>query len=365
MAAIINLQLAQQIVDTLKTICSHDINYIDVQGTIIASTDPERVGSYHGIGYEAARTGQIVAVDQDDPRTGVRMGINMPISFHRKTISVIGITGEPETVRRYADLAQRITLMLLREKEVEAHNYDQRTRTSYLVRALVENETVTPDFITEILQLNGLDDSEVEWRTVVFFLLQSKQHSFSEIERAINNTISQLNGRLQTHIYPDKYILILNEKQFRKQTQLQNLAMQFPDAVRIGVGDRHKLNRQGRSFQEAVLAANCLSTGENYGVFETMRVELLLADIGKGSGEAYVKRCLTGLSEEDRKLLDLYYSTDMSLQETASRCFIHKNTLQYRLDRISERCGLDPRRFRDAADLYLALRLTHLRQLQI
>ncbi len=38
----IQTQLAQQIVDTLKTICSHDINFIDVGGRIAASTDPAR-----------------------------------------------------------------------------------------------------------------------------------------------------------------------------------------------------------------------------------------------------------------------------------------------------------------------------------
>ena len=47
MPAPIQGQLAQQIVDTLKTICNHNINFIDVQGRISASTDPARVGSYH------------------------------------------------------------------------------------------------------------------------------------------------------------------------------------------------------------------------------------------------------------------------------------------------------------------------------
>ena len=47
----------------------------------------------------------------------------------------------------------------------------------------------------------------------------------------------------------------------------------------------------------------------------------------------------------------------MSLKETARRCFLHVNTLQYRLKRVRDRCGLDPRRFREASMLYTALRL--------
>ena len=47
----------------------------------------------------------------------------------------------------------------------------------------------------------------------------------------------------------------------------------------------------------------------------------------------------------------------MSLKETAERCFLHVNTVQYRLKRVRERCGLDPRRFREASLLYTALRV--------
>ncbi len=47
----------------------------------------------------------------------------------------------------------------------------------------------------------------------------------------------------------------------------------------------------------------------------------------------------------------------MSLLNTANRLFIHKNTLQYKLDRIHKLCGYNPRKFRDANILYLALKL--------
>ena len=37
--------------------------------------------------------------------------------------------------------------------------------------------------------------------------------------------------------------------------------------------------------------------------------------------------------------------------------YIHKNTLQYKLNNIHTKTGLDPRRFQDAVILYLATRL--------
>ena len=59
----------------------------------------------------------------------------------------------------------------------------------------------------------------------------------------------------------------------------------------------------------------------------------------------------------DRALLRLYFTSELSLKQTAERCFLHVNTVQYRLRRVRERCGLDPRRFREAALLYVALRV--------
>ncbi|WP_270391266.1 helix-turn-helix domain-containing protein [Blautia massiliensis (ex Durand et al. 2017)] len=52
-----------------------------------------------------------------------------------------------------------------------------------------------------------------------------------------------------------------------------------------------------------------------------------------------------------------YFSLEMSLADTAEKLFLHKNTLQYKLNHIYKKCGLNPRKFRDAVLLYLALEL--------
>ena len=52
----INSTIAQQIVDTVKDVCQQNINFIDASGMIIASTDPQRINTFHEIGYRAAAT---------------------------------------------------------------------------------------------------------------------------------------------------------------------------------------------------------------------------------------------------------------------------------------------------------------------
>ena len=52
--------LAAQVVNTVKDVCGRDVNFINQYGIIFASTDPERVGTFHEIGHQAALTGETI-----------------------------------------------------------------------------------------------------------------------------------------------------------------------------------------------------------------------------------------------------------------------------------------------------------------
>ncbi|MBD9017191.1 MAG: sugar diacid utilization regulator SdaR, partial [Coprococcus comes] len=41
--------LAFQVVNTIKDTCGQDINFIDKQGMIFASTNADRIGTFHAI----------------------------------------------------------------------------------------------------------------------------------------------------------------------------------------------------------------------------------------------------------------------------------------------------------------------------
>lgn len=365
MARQISLHLAQQIVDTLKTICSHDINLIDTQGRILASTDHRRVNGYHRGGHDAVRRGEIVTIEQDDPHSEVRWGINMPIRFHGSIVAVIGITGAPAEVSRYAALAQRLTLLLLHEQEIEARQFNTRTQTGYLVRALIEREDVSADFLREVLRRNNLSDRGELWRTMVIQLQMGQDNPLSAIEAAVQHLVEGQGGCLYTYRFPNEYVLLVKDREVERwRMPISDLADSFPWDIKIGVGSARRLTRQDLSFQAARLCIQSLAAGENLGYYESMGLELLLSSVSEGARNAYLQKCLKGLDQSDRELLKTYFATEMSLKETARQLFLHINTLQYRLKRIRERCGLDPRRFRDGAALYNALKLEALQGTQ-
>lgn len=55
--------------------------------------------------------------------------------------------------------------------------------------------------------------------------------------------------------------------------------------------------------------------------------------------------------------LAAFLRVDLAPSLTAKELSIHRHTLSYRLDKIAALAGLEPRRFRDAAQLHVAILL--------
>ena len=77
-----------------------------------------------------------------------------------------------------------------------------------------------------------------------------------------------------------------------------------------------------------------------------MENELLLENISEQVKVFYIEKVLGKLKPEDCELLRCYFGNDMSLQKTAQQMFLHKNSLQYRLNHIWKISGYNPRGFR-------------------
>jgi len=56
-------------------------------------------------------------------------------------------------------------------------------------------------------------------------------------------------------------------------------------------------------------------------------------------------------------MLMVFSRNNGSINATSEELFVHKNTLQYRLKKVKEITGYDPRKLRDFTILYLAILL--------
>ena len=103
--------------------------------------------------------------------------------------------------------------------------------------------------------------------------------------------------------------------------------------------------------------------GQSFVSFDDLTLEIIVSSTDETSRKEFLRKTVNLLSEEELNIIEVYFSEDMSLANTSGKLYIHKNTLQYKLNHIHEKSGLNPRRFQDAVLLYLALRIRNLQDL--
>ena len=358
MSLSIKKDVAQQIVEAVKDVCSHDINFIDSKGMIFASTNRKRIGDFHEIGLQVIKSGKTLEVNTDDSFLGTQKGVNIPFIYKNEISAVIGISGEPEEVRKYAYLAQKITSLLLREHELELHEHNQKTQLSYVIRSLIFHDYINPDYLRKFLEKYNTD-LNTNYRTVTVRLdSRYNPSNLSMIEQYIYRAFEYIGTSLYSFIYPNEYILLLEADKLKKSLHVfQQLGEKQSPLIKIGIGNALPLSQQHISYQSAKIAVNSLFFNESLALFDDLDLEILFGNIPKDNLTFFLKKIVGKLGEKERILLKTYFSMNMSLKETADQLFLHKNTLQYQLDKIWKNTGYNPREFKDATVLYIALKL--------
>lgn len=132
----------------------------------------------------------------------------------------------------------------------------------------------------------------------------------------------------------------------------------------IGIGNYHPgIDGLRRSYEEAIsaieLGAQNWDKNRVYHIDDFGVVAPLLSGVDESN--IYFSRELLdklGSSEGVIQTLESFFKNNMGLTQTADELSIHRNTLVYRLDRITETLGLDPRSFDDAVQIKLAILFT-------
>lgn len=114
---IITTALANEIVARAMAIIHHNVNVIDHHGQIIASGERHRIGEQHEVAREVIRTGKRICINNAAEAArfhNVHPGINHPIIYDDRVVMVVGISGDPAAISRYAELAVLTAELLVR-----------------------------------------------------------------------------------------------------------------------------------------------------------------------------------------------------------------------------------------------------------
>lgn len=139
------------------------------------------------------------------------------------------------------------------------------------------------------------------------------------------------------------------------------LKSEIKQPVTIGVGNYHPgADGLRQSYDEAVsaleLGSQTWDDNRVYHIDDFGVVAPLLSGVDE-TNTYFSRELLEKLSTHDHVLetLESFFRNNMALTQTANELGIHRNTLVYRLERITEALQLDPRVFEDAVQIKLAM----------
>lgn len=356
----LDTKMAQDIVARTMRIIDTNINVMDARGRIIGSGDRERIGELHEGALLVLSQGRVVDIDDAVARHlhGVRQGINLPLRLEGEIVGVIGLTGEPENLRKYGELVCMTAEMMLEQSRLmHLLAQDSRLREE-LVMNLIQAEENTPA-LTEWAQRLGIDLNQP--RVVAIVEVDSGQLG---VDSAMAE-LQQLQNALTT---PERNNLVA----IVSLTEMVVLKPALNSFGRWDAEDHRKrveqlitrMKEYGQLRFRVSLGNYFTGPGSIARSYRTAKTTIpVLLDSLRGDWQANeLARPLARLKTMDnngllRRTLAAWFRHNVQPLATSKALFIHRNTLEYRLNRISELTGLDLGNFDDRLLLYVALQL--------
>lgn len=374
-------QYAQNIVNEMKNSIHRDINIMDENGVILASTNPSRRGTVHQGAVRVLKEGlPSLIIREDDPAAGVLQGINLSVSFGGDQIGVIGITGRPEEVVVFGEIIKRMAELMVEN----AHQAEQSDLIERTKRLFVENWLFAdvPNWSELEIRgrLLGLDINE-PYTVALLETAWDDQSGYARPEdlaevhnglilRMIQNCL-QDNEHHYCATIRSKIIVLLyrmerNEAYERIVHICRNIESYYGLIVSGGISGTSKSPKDIRRCYLEAQAANSAASnsgaantaGSRVVFYDQVSLEFIVRSIPRSIRQDLHKLIFSSCSPQEKEeflqTIQLYFEEDGDIQRCADKIFVHRNTFQYHISQLKKRTGYNLRTPKDAVMLYLA-----------
>ncbi|MHA2876594.1 sugar diacid recognition domain-containing protein [Vibrio campbellii] len=373
---ILDHTLAQQIVDRTMSIIGHNINVMNAAGTIIGSGDAERIGQKHDGAVLALNHGDSLELDEQSCQSmqGVKPGINMLLHFKGEVVGVVGVTGNPEHIRAFGQLVKMTAELTIEQASlVEQLQWDRRHQEEFVSAWL--NQQLGDSELHDWAQRLSIDLATPRVAVVIELKAENAPISLNSV-RGVVDVLYRSEDKPLVAIMSMNEIVVLkplrsssNSDQSVLESIQRRLTANQIDDVRLAIGQRFDgaaLLPLSYLSAKQVLAVGRRSHPEQTMLgFSEYRLPVLLAPLADSwQGEQLAQAMATLVSADKSgqlvKTLEAYFQANGNANDCANALYIHRNTLRYRLDKISEVTGISTQDFMGLTELYIASQLRKL-----
>lgn len=373
--------LAQDIVTRTMRIIPFNVNVMDGNGVILASGKRERIGELHAGAVLALAKKLTVEIDAASSHSlhGAQPGINLPLAVGGQICGAVGLSGDPDDVRQFGELVRLTAEMILEQ--------------AALTQELQGNARYREAFVLNLIRHEAAARPELErWARRLGFALERVHVAFLlelPVERedagqsllALQRLQMALQGRrddiLSAAVGPGEMVLLDSWDAGRKgldampQRRLQALTnaireeCALPFVLTMGIA-LPGIDGAAVSYQSARTAARLGKARDRERTvfsYYDLALPVLLSGLDTGWQAQQLRMPIARLPQDKsramlRQTLDTWFAHHENAAATAQALGIHRNTLDYRLRRIGELCGLDLGRSEDRLLLYVSALLS-------
>lgn len=356
----LSYELAQEIVERTMKILNKNINVMNEEGIIIGSGEKERINQVHDGALLVLKKGESVEIDEKSAAgmNGAKPGINLPIQFNKQIIGVVGITGKPEQIRNYAELVKMAAELVLEQSFLlERTQWKQRLQGE-IVNLLISEEPINESWLEERAGFLGYDLKIP--RTAI--VLKLPEELGNEVQKLINTIHLELGNQDLTGVtFNDEIVILKTGGRSELISSIKRIVSLSKRKAVIGIGsateNSNGLKTSFRHARQLTQIGPDIHPGKDYYSYENYWLEAEISKLGLEGTDtlSFYDR----LMKQDKKgelaqTLDVFINEGGDLGKIADRLFIHRNTLRYRLDKITELTGKDPRNVKMMFELYVA-----------
>lgn len=358
----------------------------DPDGTVIGSSDPTRLGSFHEASVEVVRTRMPAShtAEQAAALRGVRPGLTLPLLVAGDAVGTVGITGSPTRIRRFGPLVRRHTEILLRESAALRTQFARERAAEDLIRDLAEDghdepgSTDLPDRVRDLgCRVNAS-------RIAIVFAINQNRDRDDEPALASSAARVELFRAVRDHymsrediaaqLTPSRFVVLHHLPEQRDEqavgvtvSDARSLVVNLRTRRRVdlrvafgGVG--HTIAGLRPSLHDALDALALGTRIDPTAVvhrIDRLRMHQVLTAAGRDARSLLAASYLSELRtlpdwRELRQTIIAWCESGFRLVDAAHALHVHRNTVVYRIAKIERISGRDLRRYADCLTIYLA-----------
>lgn len=395
---------AQEIAGSTAEIIGYDVIITDTEGVIIGASNPDRLGSihHHSLGVIETRRGEAVNEEQASRFEGTLPGVTYPInSMTGKVVGSMAITGKPQNVKPFALIVKKQIEILLRERELHEYATSREESLQTVIHDISRYIPGVSDRKMLIARARefGFDHAS-HYIPIAIDLYQfarfarkirrkCAQDTTETPELLIQKTKNDILNRIRLAFpHPsdlsvmtgnNKYFILHSagknpagkERSINRYTssscsQIMEQLVKMNLNAAIGIGSiAGSLDHLAQSCGEAWKA---IQLGKKYhqgpGIYniQDFRVEELLASLQPQMRNRFIHRNVDPFRKHKdwealRQTFLTWCENNFSLVGAAKALHLHRNTLNYRLEKIRDMGSVDLKDYRQTLKLYLAFRM--------